>query len=179
MRAWIHMTLAIGWGTPPLVDHVLVGSDKPGNYPGTQKELLMWCAKECEEAAAYLDYRKGKDDKEAAVVVTKGFAQAVQGKSLIFAREYEAAKKPLYEVMKKGGYSLVPGERMQELFHIEGDGNEEKVFEASVVNNPNLSTFTQLFRSTWQHANMWCWRGDRFAAVPKEVGMRANGWGGP
>lgn len=178
MRAWIHMTLAIGWGTPPLVDHVLVGSDKPGNYPGTQKELLMWCAKECEEAAAYLNYRKDKDDKEAAVVVTKGFAQAVQGKSLIFAREYEAAKKPLYEVMKKGGYSLVPGERMQELFHIEGDGNEEKVFEASVVNNPNLSTWTQLFRSTWQHANMWCWRGDRFAAVPKEVGMRANGWGG-
>lgn len=178
MRAWIHMTLAIGWGNPPLIDHVLVGSDKPGNYEGGQKALLEWCAKECEEAAPYLDYRKGAADKEAAVVITRGFAQAVQGKSLIFAKEYEKAMKPLAEVIEKGGYSLVPGERMKELFHIEGDGNEEKVFEASVVSNPNLSTFTQLFRSTWQHANMWCWRGDRFAAIPKEVGMRANGWGG-
>ena len=178
MRAWLHMTLAIGWGTPPLVDHVLTGADKPSNFEGGQKGLLEWCAKECEEAAKYPDYRKGASDKEAAVKVTKGFAQAVQGKALLYAGEYEKAMVPLKEVMTNGGYSLVPGERMQELFHIEGDGNEEKVFEASVVNNNNLSTFTQLFRSTWQHANMWCWRGDRFQAVPKEVGMRSNGWGG-
>ncbi len=117
-------------------------------------------------------------DKEAALVMTKGFADATQAKSLIFAKEYERAKKPLERVMESGAYSLVPGDQLQKMFHIEGDGNAEKVFEASVVDNVNLSTFTQLFRSTWQHANMWCWRGDRFQAVPAEVGMRSNGWGG-
>lgn len=178
MRAWYHMVLAIGWGTPPLVDHVLDGADKPGNYEGGQKGLLMWCAQECEDAAKYLPYRQGPQDKGAAVVVTKGFAQAVQGKALMFAGEYEAAMAPLRACIDNGGYALVPGERMKELFHIEGDGNEEKVFEGSVVAHANLSDFTQMWRSTWQHANMWCWRGDRFAAVPKEVGMRANGWGG-
>ena len=85
MRAWLHMTLAIGWGTPPLIDHVLTGADKPSNFEGGQKGLLEWCAKECEEAAKYLDYRKGASDKEAAVKVTKGFAQAVQGKALLYA----------------------------------------------------------------------------------------------
>ena len=58
IRAWIHMTLAIGWGTPPLVDHVLLGSDKPGNYQGTREDLLRWCAKECEEAAPDLYERE-------------------------------------------------------------------------------------------------------------------------
>ena len=178
MRAWIHMTLAIGWNDPPLIDHVLVGSDKPTNYEGGHKALLEWCAKECEEAYPYLRQRQGADDKGAALIMTKGFADATQAKSLIFAEEYEKAMKPLERVMASGAYSLVPGEELQKMFHIEGDGNAEKVFEASVVDNVNLSTYTQLFRSTWQHANMWCWRGDRFQAVPAEVGMRSNGWGG-
>lgn len=178
MRAWIHMTLAMGWGNPPLVDHVLVGSDKPSNYEGGQKGLLMWCAQECEEAAKYLPVDKGADDKESAVKITKGFAQTVQGKALIAAGEYEAAMKPLKEVIDSKSYDLVPGDQMKYLFHIEGDGSVEKIFEGSVVENANLSNGTQIWRATWQHANMWCWRGDRFQFVPYEVGMRANGWGG-
>lgn len=178
MRAWLHMVLAISWGTPPLVDHVLVGADKPSNYEGGQKGLLEWCAKECEESRSYLAVRKGADDKEAAVIITQGFADAVQGKSLIFAGEYDKAMTPLKRVIDSKAYSLVPGEELQKMFHIEGDGNAEKIFEGSIVDNVNLSLFTQYFRSTWQHANMWCWRGDRFQAVPAEVGMRSNGWGG-
>ncbi len=178
MRAWIHMTLAIGWGTPPLIDHVLTGADKPGNYEGGQKALLEWCAKECEEAAKYLPADKGAADKESAVKITKGFAQTVQGKALIAAGEYEAAMKPLHEIIESKSYDLVPGDQMKYLFHIEGDGNVEKIFEGSVVENANLSNGTQIWRATWQHANMWCWRGDRFQFVPYEVGMRANGWGG-
>ena len=65
------------------------------------------------------------------------------------------------------------------MFHVEGDGNEEKIFESNVAFNPNVSSFTIMYNySTWQQANMWCWRGDRFARVPIEVGMNKNGWGG-
>ncbi|MBR5432572.1 MAG: RagB/SusD family nutrient uptake outer membrane protein [Bacteroidales bacterium] len=178
LRAWIHMTLAIGWNNPPLVDHVLEGADKPGNYEGGQKGLLEWCAKECEEAAPYMRKRNGAADAEAAVVATQGFAYAVAGKSHMFAGNYDQALTDLKKVIDSGSYSLVPGEEYEHLFHIEGDGAAEKIFELSVVENANVSNGTQRFRSIWQAANMWCWRGDRFAGLPTEVGMRFNGWGG-
>ena len=178
IRAWIHMTLAIGWNDPPLVDHVLEGGDKPANYEGGQKGLLEWCAKECEEAAPYMRKRNGAADGEAAVVATQGFAYAVAGKSWMFAKEYDKALTDLKKVIDSGSYSLVPGDQYEKMFHIEGDGNAEKIFELSVVENANISNGTQRFRSIWQAANMWCWRGDRFAGLPTEVGMRFNGWGG-
>lgn len=178
LRAWCHMILAIGFNDPPLVDHVLEADAKPTNYEGGHKGLLEWCAKECEEAAPYLRKRNGADDKDASIIVTQGFAYAVQGKSLLFAEEYDKAMVPLKKVIDSGSYSLVPGDRYSELFHVEGDGNAEKVFELNIVTNPNLSDRTQRFRATWQAANMWCWRGDAFAGIPKEVGMQYNGWGG-
>lgn len=179
LRAFLHMTLAIYWGTPPLVDHVLLGSDKPGNFEGGQKALLEWCAKECGEAAAYLDERKSINDKNGSFYATKGLAWTVQGKSLIFAGDYQGAKTALKKVIDSGKYALVPGERWSENFHVEGDGNEEKVFEANVAFNPNVSSFTIMYSySTWQQMSMWCWRGDRFARVPREVGAAKNGWGG-
>lgn len=178
IRAWIHMTLAIGWGTPPLVDHVLLGSDKPGNYQGTREDLLRWCAKECEEAAPDLYERESTADKDRTVIATKGLAWTVQGKSLLFAGDYAGAKTALRKVIDSGKYALVPGERWDENFHIEGDGNEEKIFETNLIRNTNTSEWDQMAYSTWQHIMMWCWRTDRLAAVPAEVGVGANGWGG-
>ncbi len=179
IRAFLYMTLAIHWGNPPLVDHVLEGADKPSNYEGGQKGLLEWCAKECEESAPYLDERKSTADKDGTFHATKGLAWTVQGKCLLFLKDYAKAKTVLKKIIDSGKYSLVPGDRWWELFHVEGDGNEEKIFESNVAYNANVSGFTLMFNySTWQQANMWCWRGDRFARVPNEVGMRKNGWGG-
>ena len=74
IRAYIHMMLALGWGTPPLVDHVLAGDANPYNCntdPNLggmdQAGLLKWCAKECEESLEYLDERQGPGDKDGAV----------------------------------------------------------------------------------------------------------------
>ncbi|MBO7118212.1 MAG: RagB/SusD family nutrient uptake outer membrane protein [Bacteroidales bacterium] len=178
IRAWCHMILAIGFNDPPLVDHVLEGDAKPANYEGGHKGLLEWCAKECEEAAPKLRKRNGTGDKDGTIVITQGFAYAVQGKSLMFAEEYDKAMVPLKKVIDSGDYALVPGPEYIYNFHVEGDGNAEKIFELNVNTNPNLSDRNQLFRSVWQEANMWCWRTDQFAAVPKEVGLGANGWGG-
>lgn len=78
------------WGTPPFVDHVLSAADQPYNCdkdpvnPMTHEQLIEWVAKECDEAAADLDERKGQDDKDGAVKVTKGFAWAMAGKAYLF-----------------------------------------------------------------------------------------------
>jgi len=78
LRAYLHMMLAIGWGNPPFVDHVLSGDALPYNCdtdpenPMTHEELLRWCAKECEAALPDLDERKNTEDKNGVAKVTKG-----------------------------------------------------------------------------------------------------------
>ena len=183
LRAYMQMILTIGWNCPPLVDHVLAATDLPANYgnndAASHKELLMWCAKECEEAEANLDERASTSDKDGAVKVTKGFANAVAGKAYLFAGEYDKCKTALKKVIDSGKYALVPGERYWENFHIEGDGNEEKIFEANLELNSNVPVWWDIVnRSTWMEANIWNWRSDHFVANPSTTYSSIDGWGG-
>jgi len=177
MRAWCHMMLAMAWDSPPLVDHVLVGSDKPANYAGGHVELLKWCAKEASEAVQYLDERKSTADKDGAVKVTKGFAWTVQGKALLYAGDYAGAKTAFKNVISSGKYSLVPGTSWADLFHIGGDGSSEKIFETNLINNASLDDWSgKIQKSTWMESNLWGWRTDKLATTP--VCQADGGWGG-
>ena len=133
IRAWAHMTLAMMFGTPPLVDHVLPGDAKPTN--SDKDELWSWIISELKAVIDDLPARNGKTDKDGAVKVTKGAAQAFLGKALIFHGEYAAAKEPLKAVINSGNYALVDGSKMRDLFHMAGDGCEEKILEVNGVDN--------------------------------------------
>ena len=191
LRAWMQMMLTIGWGCPPLVDHVLVyfpleeiyRCDEDPNNKMTHEQMLEWCAKECEAARADLDERQSQGDKEGAWKATKGFADAVAGKAYLFAGNYAAAKTALKKVIDSGNYELVPAARWDENFHMEGDGNEEKIFEANLVNNYDWGQMT--FSGTWMEANIWGWRADHFVYGSGKVGDNPwtirtgiDGWGG-
>ncbi len=179
LRAYMHMMLAIGWGNPPLVDGILSAADNPVNYPGTQAELFQWCALECETALPDLEERKSPTDKAGAVKVTKGFANAVAGKCYLFAGDYAKAKTALWEVIKSEKYTLVPGDRYWENFHIEGDANEEKIFEANLELNANVPVwFDIVSRSTWMESQIWNWRSDHFVLNPSSSYSGIDGWGG-
>jgi len=177
MRAWCHMMAAMAWDNPPLVDHVLTGSDKPTNYEGGHDALLQWCADECADAVQYLDERQSTGDKDGAVKITKGFAWTVQGKALMYKGDYPNAKIALKNVITSGKYDLVPGEEWADLFHISGDGSEEKIFESNIAENSSMGDWDgKIQRSTWMEMNIWGWRTSRMAAQPKY--MAAQGWGG-
>ena len=133
IRAWAHMVLAMMFGTPPLVDHVLPGDAKPTN--SDKDELWNWIISELRDAANDLPARNGKADKDGVVKITKGAAQAFLGKALVFHGEYAAAKEPLKAVITSGNYALVDGSKMRDLFHMAGDGCEEKIFEINAVDN--------------------------------------------
>ncbi len=185
LRAYMHMMLAIGWGTPPLVDHALAASEIPYNSdqhpenPLSHEELLKWCAAECEAALADLDERKSPADKAGAVKVTKGFANAVAGKALLFAGDYAGAKAALKKVMDSGKYQLVPGDRYWENFHAEGDANEEKIFEANLELNASVPVWWDIVnRSTWMEANIWGWRSGNFVKDLNMARYGLDGWGG-
>ena len=185
LRAFDYFLLANLWDNPPFVDHVLAGTDLPYNcnkdpeHPMDHNQLIQWVAKECEEAAADLDERKGTDDKDGAVKVTKGFAWALAGKAYLFAGEYEKAKTALKKVIDSGKYALVPGDRYMDNFHIEGDGNEEKVFEINFEYNAGKGSWDGMIqRSSWMESNAWNWRAGSFVKSPQSAYSGIDGWGG-
>ena len=187
MRAYIYFVLTALWDTPPFIDHVIAdglpyNADKDPDNPMSHDDLLKWVASECAAAAGDLEERKSTTDKDGAVKVTKGFAYALQGKALLFAKDYSGAKDALKKVIDSGKYALVPGEKYWQNFHIEGDANEEKVFESNIEYNAGISAWGGINqRSTWMEAQIWNWRSDHFvsgAAPQAAYDGSVDGWGG-
>ncbi len=174
IRAWCHMTAALTWQRPPLVDHCLTDED-PTNVE-SQKFLLDWCIKECETAIPNLRERSSTSDKDATTYATKGFAQFVAGKSAVFAGEMDVARKYLGDLINSGKYALVPGDRWWENFHTPGDGNEEKIFEPNWVYDANNSSGDNRSRAKWNQNNTLNWRGKNMNSWP--VCQATTGWNG-
>ena len=186
LRATIYFYLAALWDTPPFVDHVIGSTEYPYNCdampenPKSHTDLMKWVASECESASADLKSRKDKTDKDGAVKVTKEYAYALAGKANLFVGDYTSAKTNLKMVIDSGKYALVPGDKYWENFHIEGDANEEKVFETNIEFNTGISSFGGINqRSSWMESQLWGWRADHFQAVPYYVyNGNTEGWGG-
>ena len=175
LRALSYLYLAIGWGTPPIVDHVLDASEKPGNA-ASQTEVLDFIIKDCNEAMPYIEDRKGPNDKEGAVKVTKGLANTIKGKALLWKKDYAGAQDALAQVINSGNYALVPSEQLEDCFHLKGDGNSEKVFELNLVFDSSISGY-----NNHAGANMpwlWNWRNDKMI-LPNGKGTEvySTGWG--
>ena len=175
IRALQFMQLGFGWGTPPIVDHVLDATDKPGNS-ASQKEVYEFVIKDCEEALPYLRERKGPDDKNGAVIVTKALAYTIIGKTKLFMEDYAGAQAALAEVIDSGNYELVDGKDLENSFHFAGDGNSEKVFELNNVFDASIGSYNN---HAQKNANwLWNWRND-VITIPNGKGtvMYKTGWG--
>lgn len=182
MRAWAHMLAAQVYYQPPLIDH-LITNEKPVNAE-SQKAIFDWCVKECEDALPDLPDRNGKNDKEGAWVVTKGFAQFVAGKSALFAGDNAKVISVMKPLVESENYDLVPGERFRDLFHVEGDGCEEKIFEFNYITNTAAAGGVDPWRvgnnrGRWMVANVLNWRGDDIKGGGKSPSICSTaGWGG-
>lgn len=184
LRAYDYFLLACYWGQPPFVDHLLPADALPANSTMSQKEYFKWVASECEAAYGDLTERKDKSDKAGAYRVTKGFADALAGKAYLFAEDYASAKTALKRVVDSGKYDLVPGSQFANLFHVEGDGNEEKVFELNMEFNTAIGAWSMgsgngaFQHSTWMEANCFCWREGHMKTSPiNSYNGGLGGWG--
>ena len=177
VRAYCHMQLGIGWYDPPKITKDLDLSAGEADISNSDHiELLTWCADECMDAMADLEDRKGVNDKDGTVKVTKGFAQFVAGKAYMFAGKFDESKKALKPLVESENYALVPGERIGETFVAAGDGNEEQIMAGNVAVNTAVSTWSgNIQRSTWMYVNIMNWRADHMAGCPEGY---VNGWGG-
>ena len=192
LRAYNYFLLALYWGTPPFVDHILSAdvipttSDKDENpdAPKTREDYFRWVANECLKAVDNLSERQSTADKEGAYRVTKGFAQALAGKAYMFAGDFAQAKDCLKKVIDSGKYALVPGSEYMDQFHIQGDGSSEKVFEVNFRYNSAAgewadgSGYGWNVHSTWMEPNSMQIRSDKFVkqCLNNYTGS-VTGWG--
>ena len=193
LRAYNYFLLACYWGTPPFVDHLLsadvipVKSDDeslPAEERKTQKDYFVWIGDECMKAADDLTERASTADKEGTYRVTKGFAWAMAGKAYMFAGDFAKAKDCLKKVIDSGKYALVSGDEFMDLFHIQGDGCPEKVFEVNFRYNAAAGEWSDgsgygwNAHSTWMEPNTFQIRSDKFKKPPLQAYTgNVQGWG--
>ena len=178
LRAYNFFLLACYWGQPPLVDHLLEPDAIPTNSEMTQQEYFVWVAKQCEEALPDLIERSSTTDKEGSWRVTQGFANALAGKAYMFAGDFESAKAALKKVVDSKKYALVSGDDFANLFHVEGDGCPEKVFEVNFRYNPAADWWSGVgIHSTWMESNCFNWRAGNFKINPANKYCGIDGWG--
>lgn len=193
LRAYNYFLLACYWGTPPFVDHLLdasvvpVRSDDPNSpegSPKSQQEYFKWVGDQCMMAADDLSERASASDKEGAYRVTKGFAWAMAGKAYMFAGDFSKAKECLKKVIDSNKYELVPGSEYMNLFHIQGDGSPEKVFEVNFRYNAAAGEWSDgsgygwNVHSTWMEPNSMQIRSDKFKKPPLQTYTgNVQGWG--
>ena len=177
LRAHAQLMLALGWGTAPIVDYVLSADAKPGNAE-SQEYVLEWIANECDLAMAdnVLRERESASDKNGAVMVTKAFAQAVKGKALLSLKRWEDAKAALRPIVESDKYALVPSDQMEDLFHLEGDGCSESIFEFNLVWDASNGDY--YMRTPLNQPILWNWRSEKMY-MPNGDGTQVvnNGWG--
>ena len=124
-----------------------------------------------------LDERESVNDKNGAVKVTKAFAQVIKGKALLSLKDWKGARealKPIVDARDK--YELVPSDHMVDLFHLEGDGCSESIFEFNLVWASDVPSFYD--RAGRNQAILWNWRMDKMRPV-NGMGSQVvnNGWG--
>ena len=158
IRAYVHLLLAMGWYNPPIIDHVPVGGDLPANATD-QKEILDFIIADCDAALPNLDEKSSKNDKDGAIKVTKGFANAIKGKAMLFKGDYAGAKTALKAVIDSGKYDLVPSDKMNTLYHYNGRGNEESILEFNLKYDATVDGYYQ--RAQPNFKMLWGWRASR------------------
>ena len=179
MRAYCHMMMALTWNSPNIVDRILEGDELP-TQAESQSQVLTWVIAECEKAitSGSLPERSSTSDKDATAIMTKGFAQFVAGKAAMFDNDPATARKYLGDLINSGKYALVPSEDFWTNFHVDGDGNSEKIFEPNYLADP---AYTSMARGRWMTADVLCWRTDALASTPlvcSELPGAGGGWNG-
>ena len=166
MRAYVHMMMAIMWNRPAIIDRLLEPDELPIQAE-SQSQIFKWVVSECDKAisSGLLPKRNGPSDKNSTAIMTVGFAQFTAGKAAVFDNDMATARKYLGDLIASGNYALIPTEEYWTNFHIDGDGNSEKIFAPNYIYDPNLG-WTNTMRGRWMVADVLCWRTDHLASIP-------------
>lgn len=141
-RAWAYVNLIRGWGTPPLVDHVLAADElQPAN--GKPEDLWNFVFVSLEEAIKRLPAKKslGGEFQDVAGYVSKQGAQGLLGKAYLLSGDYTKAESTLKEIINSGLYKLNPD--IAALWRPKADWCDEYLWEWNVADNDDANMMTE------------------------------------
>ena len=155
-RAWAYLNLIRGWGTPPLVDHVLKADEmKPAN--GTPEALWNYVNTSLDAAAERLP-EKTALGTQAAIGgrVSRQAAWALKGKAQVLSGDYSGAIGTLEKVMD-GKYKLIP--EFGDLYHLAADFCDEYIWEFNANDLAGQETYrdegdTRVSALTWNSSDV-------------------------
>lgn len=135
IRAWAMMNLVQLYGSAPLADHVLTGSE--GNTP--VETSWAWIEKELSEAAQILPTKSGKDGQKAiGGRLTREAAYAWMGKAQLWQGHYAEAAKTLHDqVIATGKYELLSD--FDQINCASSDFSAENIWEFDFNEDPDNS----------------------------------------
>ena len=140
-RAWAYMNLIRGWGTPPLVDHVL-GTDELYPANGTPAELWNYVFTSLEEAISRLPSKTSAGGQLAiGPRITREAAYAVLGKSYLLSGDMANARTALGEVISSNLYGLI--DNFEDLYTVSADWCKEYIWEWNAQDNDDDNRATE------------------------------------
>lgn len=151
IRAWFFYNLVTLYSGVPLADHVLAPSEY--NLPrASESEVWTLIETDLREAAAALPLRSEYPLSDLGRI-TKGAAQALLLKTLIWQQRWSEAQMLAEEILSSNQYQLEPN--YAKIFTQEGENGPESIFEIQYMNasggnwgknNANEGTFTNVFQ---------------------------------
>ncbi len=145
-RAFDYYQLATLWGRVPLVLHEL----SPTEYvqPRVDDINKVWAQIEKDLTEAIPDLPLKSTQGANVFRISKGYAQALYGKILLFQKKYDQAAGQLAEVINSGQFGLYQGDKYVDIFKKEQEFGIESLFELSFysdVSLPQGSNFYYVF----------------------------------
>ncbi|MDR0697887.1 MAG: RagB/SusD family nutrient uptake outer membrane protein, partial [Tannerella sp.] len=158
-RALAYIDLISMWGTPPLVDHILIPAEykQPNGDPAA-----LWALVESDLTGAINSgalREKANVGDNSSYHFTKQFAQALLGKALVFQGKFAEAITPLDAVITSGKYELLPANEYENILQYTHENNSESVFELNLVNDPQNAAMSL-------YVMMTGWRTDMMDLAP-------------
>ena len=129
IRAYHYIKLVMLFGDVPLVT-TGIGIEEGRNIARTpMEEVWDFIAEELDQAATWLPLENNGR-------ITKGAANGLKARAMLFAGRYQEAVESASKVMESGTYSLYPS--YYDLFQYEGEGNEEVILERQYASGINM-----------------------------------------
>lgn len=175
IRAYSYLDLVSHWGDVPLVTGDIPASDYKNVGRATKANVYAQIEKDLQEAIPVLPLKSQYSGAER-FRVSKGTAQAILGKALLYQQKWAEAATQFEAVITSGEYALEPS--IGKAFSRAGEFGVESVFEVSYTSQRNYNWGN--FPWDWQpesniHIQLMGPRSDFYKKAPSD--SLIGGWG--
>ncbi|MBR6415076.1 MAG: RagB/SusD family nutrient uptake outer membrane protein [Bacteroidales bacterium] len=149
-RGWAYYQLIRGWGTPPLVDHVL-STDELTPSNSTKEELWNYVQESFSKAAELIPSKPSLGSQRAfGARVSKEVVYTYMGKAYLYAGDKSSAAQVLKRVIDSGKYRLL--ENYSDLFTVAGDFSDEYMWEYNANDDDDAM---RSYEARISYSDMW------------------------